>query len=447
MTTARAMTLGALVVAAALVAILLLGGNGAHQYKLVFQTAGQLVNDNDVQVGGRRVGSVKDIQLTANNQAEITIEVDKPYAPLHEGTTAVIRATSLSGVANRYIALSPGPDNAPKLADGAVLAADRTTTIVDLDQLFNTLDAPTRKGLAETIQGFATWYAGKGLQANAAGRYFPPALSATTGVLQKLNADQAALNTLVQDTSQVVTTLARKAPTLTDLVSNADTTFGAIASENASLSQALSLLPQTLRRGSTTFVDLRLALDDVDKLVAASKPASKNLAPFLATLRPLLTESQPTIAQLARLVRQPGASNDLTDLLTTAPQLANVASTSFPSAVTALGKSTPVFNFIRPYTPDLVGWLRDFGQGASNYDANGHFARVAPVFNAFKYDASNDTLVPVPPALRTPGLENGPSIVQRCPGAAIQRPADGSAPWQDTGGKLDCQSSIVPPGP
>ncbi|HEY5275790.1 MAG TPA: MlaD family protein, partial [Coriobacteriia bacterium] len=78
MTTARALTLGALVVAVALVAILLLGSSGAHQYKLVFQTAGQLVNDNDVQVGGRRVGSVKDIQLTANNQAEITIEVDKP---------------------------------------------------------------------------------------------------------------------------------------------------------------------------------------------------------------------------------------------------------------------------------------------------------------------------------------------------------------------------------
>ncbi len=248
MTTARAMTLGAIVVTAVLVAILLLGGNGAHRYKLIFQTAGQLVNDNDVQVGGRRVGSVKDIQLTANNQAEITIEVDKPYAPLHEGTTAVIRATSLSGVANRYIALSPGPDNAPKLADGAVLDADKTTTIVDLDQLFNTLDAPTRKGLADTIQGFATWYAGKGLQANAAGRYFPPALSSTRNVLEKLNADQVALNTLVQDTSQVVTTLARKAPTLTDLVSNADTTFGAIASENASLSQALSLLPQTLRR-------------------------------------------------------------------------------------------------------------------------------------------------------------------------------------------------------
>ncbi len=106
-----------------------------------------------------------------------------------------------------------------------------------------------------------------------------------------------------------------------------------------------------------------------------------------------------------------------------------------------------MFNFIRPYTPDLVGWLRDFGQGASNYDANGHFARVAPAFNAFSYNATTNELTPVPPADRVPGLENGAAIVTRCPGSAIQPPADGSAPWRDTGGQLDCNPANIPPGP
>ena len=36
------------------VAVLLLRGRGRHAYKLLFQNAGQLVKDNDVQVGGRR---------------------------------------------------------------------------------------------------------------------------------------------------------------------------------------------------------------------------------------------------------------------------------------------------------------------------------------------------------------------------------------------------------
>src|SRR3954454_7929868 len=107
MTAARGVALGALAIAVVVVALVLLSGNSTHTYKLDFQNAGQLVKDDDVQIGGRRIGSVRKIELTHDNQAQITIEVEEPYAPLHAGTTALIRATSLSGVANRYIALQP----------------------------------------------------------------------------------------------------------------------------------------------------------------------------------------------------------------------------------------------------------------------------------------------------------------------------------------------------
>ena len=92
MTAGRVVGLGLLAIVAVLVAWILLKGDGEHTYRLRFETAGQLVKDNDVQIGGRRIGSVKEIQLTDNNQAEITIAVEEPYAPLHDGTTAQIRA-------------------------------------------------------------------------------------------------------------------------------------------------------------------------------------------------------------------------------------------------------------------------------------------------------------------------------------------------------------------
>ena len=60
--------------------------------------------------------------------------------------------------------------------------------------------------------------------------------------------------------------------------------------------------------------------------------------------------------------------------------------------MTALNKSEPVLEFIRPYTPDFTGWLRDFGQSTANYDANGHYARIQPIFNAFQL--TDNTLVP-----------------------------------------------------
>src|SRR3954469_2554188 len=127
MTAARGVALGALGVAVVVVAVILLTSGSQHTYKLRFQNAGQLVKDDDVQVGGRRVGSVRKIELTNNNEAQITIAVDSDFAPLHEGTTAVIRATSLSGVANRYIALSPGANSNRKLDDGDTLGTDKTT--------------------------------------------------------------------------------------------------------------------------------------------------------------------------------------------------------------------------------------------------------------------------------------------------------------------------------
>jgi len=140
---------GAAVLALALVILLaawllLFRGNGGTEYTLVFESAGQLVPDNDVQVAGRRIGSVKSIELTPDNQAAVKVEVQEPYAPLREGTKATIRLTSLSGIANRYIALSPAPDSARELDDGATLSTASTTGVVDLDQIFNTLDEETR---------------------------------------------------------------------------------------------------------------------------------------------------------------------------------------------------------------------------------------------------------------------------------------------------------------
>ena len=447
MTASRGVAVGLLVLAGGLLAFVLLRGDGERQYRLTFQTAGQLVPDNDVQIGGRRIGSVKKIELTDNNQAQITIAVQEPYAPLHAGNTSVIRATSLSGVANRYVQLSPGADSNPELPENAVLPTDKTTTIVDLDQFFDTFDPKSRRGLQDVIKGFGAWYAGRGEQGNKIFKYFAPSLAATRGVVEKLAADQPALKALVRDTSQVVTTLGERSATLTDLVTNTNTTLGAVADENQGLAEALDYLPQTLRRGSSTFVDLRATLDDLDKLVAASKPSAKNLGPFLATLRPLLVEATPTVAQLAKLLRQPGPDNDFTDLLNSSPPLAAEASKTFPVSVKALNKGTPVLSFFRPYAPDLVGGFRDFGQSAANYDANGHYARIGANFNAFNYSQATNLLTSVPPAGRVPGVPANPTAIARCPGGASQAPADGSAPWRDVSGTLDCDPSVVPPGP
>src|SRR5947209_4516017 len=87
---------------------------------------------------------------------------------------------SLSGVANRYVDLRM-PSGAPAaIPDGGTIGTDHTTSAVDLDQLFNTFDPPTRRALSGTIQGFARQYAGKGVQTNLGWLYVNPSLAASS---------------------------------------------------------------------------------------------------------------------------------------------------------------------------------------------------------------------------------------------------------------------------
>jgi phospholipid/cholesterol/gamma-HCH transport system substrate-binding protein len=446
-TVARAAAVTALALAVALaVWLLLFKGSGGTEYTLIFQNAGQLVKDDDVQVGGRRIGSVRDIQLTDDNRAAVKVVVEEPYAPLREGTQAIIRLTSLSGIANRYVALTPGPGDAKALPEGATLDSDATTDVVDLDQIFNTLDKKTSGDLSNVIKGFATQYEGKGEEVGQSAKYFNPVLSSSRQLVQQVTQDESSLTQFLLNSSAAVTAIAEKRDDLANLVSNTNATASAIGSENAALARALGLLPTTLRRGNTTFVNLRATLDDLDVLVAESKPATKNLAPFLRQLRPLLRDAVPVVHDLRTAVSLDGPNNDLIDATRKMPRLQSVATPAFRNGRQALIKAEPVLEFARPYTPDLVGWFRDFGQGAANYDANGHYARIQPMFNAFQFtdNPAGGVLTPVPPSQRLAGLQTGAQ--RRCPGAATQRPADGSAPFTD-GGNVDCDPSLVLPGP
>jgi phospholipid/cholesterol/gamma-HCH transport system substrate-binding protein len=444
---ARGVALVALVAAVVVVGYVLLRNGDTHEYHVIFENAGQLVKGDQVQVGGRAIGTVKGIELTNDNQADVKISVDSAFAPLRDGTTALIRQTSLSGVANRYVTLTMAPSNAKRLDDGARIGAEKTTTPVDLDQLFDTLDKPTREALRKVLQGSATQYAGKGDLANQAAEYFNPALSTTRNLVNQLTTDQDALSAFLANGAKVTQALASRSDDITSLVSNANSTAKAIGDERVALSSDLRQLPVTLRKANTTFVNLRSTLDDLDVLVDASKPATKDLAPLFRALRPLIRDARPTIADLRTLINSPGANNDLTDLLNQAPALDAAATPAFKDGTEALRKSLPDLNFIRPYTPELVGFLRDFGQGAANYDANGHYARIEPMFTPYSFtdNPAGGLLTPNSALSRVTGTSTRNTT--RCPGAASQPAADGSAPWRDTSGDLDCDPSEVLPGP
>jgi phospholipid/cholesterol/gamma-HCH transport system substrate-binding protein len=432
---------GALAIVVLLIAYLVFGGSGTGTYHLLFSDAGQLVRGDQVQVGGVPVGSVKDIQLTSDYKALVTITVNSSLVPLHQGSTAEIRDPSLSGVANRYVALTPGPNNRPTLASGATLSGGAVHGIVDLDQLFGIFNKKTRTGLKNVIRGFSEQYSGASKQVNVGAEYFSPSLAAADHIFAELTRDQATFTSFLVNSAKAVTTIAAHKEELSSLVGNGDVAFGAIGAEQASLAEGLKELPGALSQGNHTFAELPATLSALRKLVDVSKPDTKNLAPFFARLQPLLSTATPVLRNLSQAIDRSGANNDLTDATLALPGLAQALANGSSDNIKALQESVPITAPFGPYSPDLQGFVRDFGQGGAYYDANGHYARVNPVFDGFTLGANNTLTPAASPAQGLQGLITGQ--LSRCPGAGASPAADGSSPFTD-GGQLNCNPAEVP---
>ena len=442
----RAAALAAVLVVAIVVAALLLRSPGGdYKVKARFQNAAQLVKGNVVQTGGEPIGTVENIDLTPNGEAEITMKLKDDYAPLRRGTLATIRQASLSGVANRYIDLRMAPQGEPKIPDGGVIDQDSTTTAVDLDQLFSTFDPETRKALSGVIRGSAAQFKGKGKQFNEGIAYLNPSLAASSRLFRELNRDTPLLERFIVSSSQLVTDIADRRDDLAGLVDELATTTTAIGNQKEALAESIGRLPPFMRRANTTFVNLRSTLDQVDPLVEASKPVAKRLGPFLSQARAFAADAEPTVRDLSLTIRRNGRANDLINLVQSFPPLAAVATAkknrtyapggtrhsvgetqgAFQQSVDALKGGAREISFARPYTTDFLGWFDDFSTTGGGFDALGATARG---FISMSEVLHKDSIAY--------------KQYKRCPGSAEPPARDGSNVLsQEERDRLDCDES------
>ncbi len=459
----RVAAVAALAIAIIAVTFIVLSSGSTYTVGALFTNASQIVTGDQVEVGGIPIGSVSKISLTGNGQARLTLSItQKSYQPLREGTQATIRETSLSGVANRYVALTPGSVANPEIPDNGVIAATHTTSQVDLDLLFNTLNAPTLKGLQDVIQGSASQFHRAGAKAQVAFAYLNPAIAASSALFAEINRNTGQFTSYIVKTDNLVTALASRSSDLSGLVSHLSTTTGALAAQRTSLAQSLQRLPGFMRLANTTFVNLRSALDDLKPLVDATKPVAPKLEKLLVQLRPLARNSVPTLDNLVKTISRPGPDNDLIDLIRLGVPLAaatvrpvdvdgKVRQGAFPETTRALNESTPELATARPYAVDLTGWFEGYAHPGT-IDANGGSSRIAPVIGVGSIQNGTLSLLPAfsDPTLRSVLAfggtgSGGHGLVvtgqgDRCPGSAER----GAVYYPESG--FPCNPSEVPTG-
>jgi phospholipid/cholesterol/gamma-HCH transport system substrate-binding protein len=184
-----------------------------------------------------------------------------------------------------------------------------------------------------------------------------------------------------------------------------------------------------MRQSNTTFVNLRAALDDLDPLVETAKPATRDLAPFLAELGPVLSKAVPVFRDFRLSARRKGFANDTAEALGFLPGVQRRASRAFPHSEQAIEDFQPTLNFARTYTPDIFNGFGKLGQITGYYDANGHYARVQFALNMFKREEGSGVLEPISPSEQYDAFGSSADARRPCPGGATQDAPDGSSPF------------------
>ena len=429
----RLLTAVALLLAVIALAWLLFSSGESYRVTITLDNASQLVKGNQVKVGGVPVGTVSELELGRDARAELTLDItDEDLTPLHEGSTVEVRSTSLSGIANRYVALKPGPNNEDEIADGGSIPAEDAESEVDLDAVLNTLTPEALEDLRRAVHGLGTGVGERGKELEDAILALNPALSQTAATAREIVRDEPRFRRFLVDSAAVVGAVASRGDDLDRLVPATGQTLSAIASRTAELDSSLRQLPPTLRDANTTLVNLRGLVGDLRPAVREARPVAPLLTETLTRLRPVARAGVRVIPSLRRLIDRPGGE-DLIGVLDAMPGLEDEAVPAFDSAVAAVEDLLPIVKELRPFTTDFVGGpVRGYGGTNTNYyDANGHYQRISFVGSGFILAPNlSGILLQQPEDGGVAGYETFQR--NRCPGAATQPHPDGSNPWRES---------------
>ena len=367
----RILAFGALALAIVVVAIVALSSGGGYALTATFDQVNGLVEGADVQAGGLKVGSVEHIELGENKLPEVRMRIDDGFR-IRRGGSANIRFFSVSGEVNRYIALEQG--SGPQLADGAALPGTRTDQPVEIDQVLSTLDSGTRRDVRSLLSRLDKATDGHGSDIEQTLRFSARALRETAALTADVRGDGHALRALLQDGRRVVGALASEPGALGSTADELAALLRTTAARQAELAAGVGRLPGGLRSPRLALERTRKAVGELRKVVADARPGVRRLVPFARDLRPVLREAVPALGEARSLVGNgPRDLRRLDGLLRTAQPV-------LKDLTPVLAHANPMLDELRVRLPDAFGFFANWADFASNYDANGHAARVGLVF-------------------------------------------------------------------
>src|SRR5204863_8313020 len=303
-----------------------------YELHATFQNATTLKPNSPVRIAGVDVGQVVSVSREGN-MANVTFTVDDEGQPIHKDATITIRPRLfLEG--NFFLDLRPGSPESPDLSSGDTIPVTQTGRAVQLDEILTSLQKNNRTDLQQALKGYGdalthvpTAAQDKTQDPDVKGLTAAQALNETFKYGGTAGRDSSIVNNallgqhshdlsnLIRGQRNIFRELASDEGALKGLVTNFNTTAGALASESTNLSATIRELAPTLEQARPTLLHLDQSLPPFRALAIQLEPGIRQLPETVRT-------GTPWLVQFKRLLRPQELGNDARYLAQAGPGLA-----------------------------------------------------------------------------------------------------------------------------
>jgi phospholipid/cholesterol/gamma-HCH transport system substrate-binding protein len=321
---------------------------GTRPYEVTgyFISASQLVPGNDIVLGGVPVGKVGAVGLAPDDGgaagATVTMQIDKRFAPLRQGTRATIRPKGLLG--NMFVELAPGGGKG--IGSGGTIPVQDTAAPVTLDQVTDIFDARTRQQVQTLTRQGGAALDGRGQDVNHVLQRLPQVSSDLAATAGAIDAQDQELNALTVEFDRVAGMIAAEDQSLRGDLRNGAALLDTLAAHQQQMQDELVAANASLAKLNGGLSGHEAALNqllkDQPQLLDQLQAFENSSATTFATIDPCINDLFVTLANMrsAMAYQHPAGSTDGNGfMLRVDPQLAGQTNGSFaPSAPCSGGK-------------------------------------------------------------------------------------------------------------
>jgi phospholipid/cholesterol/gamma-HCH transport system substrate-binding protein len=375
-----------------------------YTLKATFANGVNISTKSPVRIAGVDVGEVIEVGRKGN-ATEVTFTVGDEGRPIHDDARAQIRPRIfLEG--NFFVDLDPGSPSAQEMDSGATIPVARTSTSVQLDEIFTALQSPVRADLSRLLESFGTALTHKPTAAEdatqlpevkgktgaegingafryggSAGRYSAQVTNALLGT------DPGDLSRLVAGTGRTFGALVSREEDLQGLIVNFDVFTGALAAQSENLAATVQRFAPALSTARRSLVSLNRTLPPLRAFAIELQPAIAELPGLIAAAKPWIEQAYPLLSGregggIAKLLREatPGLAGAAQAGKASALPQANRISLCTSKVFVPTGNQVIEDRFSTggPNFREFFYFLANFAGVAQNFDGNGHYLRLQP---------------------------------------------------------------------